>query len=140
MINKTADEIDAKFNEEFLAPGKLAVDFKSYALFFIYYSGHGVMNGNKTVGIAFDDSRIELDLYIQQLSKRANTFTIAFLDCCRVFEKNKGDDVPLFKFNETQHAQSYIIYAAAQGDPAISIEGSLSKATASFLMHMNAYD
>ena len=58
MINKTADQIDAKFNEEFLKSAKLASEFKSYALYFIYYSGHGVMNGNKTVGIAFDDSRI----------------------------------------------------------------------------------
>ena len=83
------------FNEEFLPIANEASNLNIYELFFIYYSGHGVMNGTDTLGIAIDDSRINLDQYVAQLSARANTFVLAFFDCCRTHENHKGIPIPL---------------------------------------------
>ena len=70
------------------------------------------MSGAETVGLAVDNSRIYLDRYVKKLSKRANTFTIAVFDCCRVNEAMKAGPP---KHNIKQYGQNYILYAAAEG-------------------------
>ena len=92
-------------------------------LFFIYYSGHGVLNGAQTVGLAVDDSRINLDDYITQLSNCPNTFVIALLDCCRDIVSDKGA-APITE---------------DPGKKATAPKGEMSTATAAFLEYMKAY-
>lgn len=89
-LDKGAQDVDKVFNSEFLSAAKQASDFASHALFFIYYSGHGVNRDGETLGIAVDGSIIHLEQYVAQLSARANTFTVALFDCCRVNEIKKG--------------------------------------------------
>lgn len=56
--------MDKVFNEEFLSIAKNCADLHANALFFIYYSGHGVMHGGETVGQAVDGSPIFLERYV----------------------------------------------------------------------------
>ena len=58
MIDKTAEQIDKVFYNEFLTCANNAKVYGRLALFFIYYSGHGVLKGADTEGLAFDGSRI----------------------------------------------------------------------------------
>ena len=95
------------------------------------------MSGVDTIGIAVDESRIHLDNYVRQLSSRPNTFTIAFFDCCRVEEKQKGPDI--FE-NPTTRGKYFILYAAEKKKPALAPAGGMSKATASFIEYMMAYN
>ena len=90
LIDYRAEQIDKVFKEEFLSVAKNAKVFKQYVLFFIYYSGHGLISGGDTYGIAVDESLINLDSYVTQLSANTNTFTIAFYDCCRFPELQKN--------------------------------------------------
>ena len=96
------------------------------------------MNGADTVGIAVDDSRIQLDHYINQLSMRANTFTIALIDCCRTKEAYKQG--PQVIDNISINGKSLTLYAATEGKPALAPAGGLSKATDEFLKYMGAYN
>lgn len=95
------------------------------------------MNGSDTVGLAFDDTRIQLDNYVRQLSSRANTFTIAFFDCCRKEEMEKGPEIIEYP---TTRGKYLILYAAEKKKPAIAPVGGMSKATAAFIEYMMAYD
>ena len=96
------------------------------------------MNGSDTVGLAFDDTRIQLDNYVRQLSSRANTFTIAFFDCCRKEEMEKGPEILEYP---TTRGKYLILYAAEKKKPAIADAiGGMSKATVAFLDYMNAYN
>ena len=61
MLDKSKEQIEKIFKREFISCAEQAKDYKAHALFFIYYSGHGVLNGGETFGIAVDDSRICLD-------------------------------------------------------------------------------
>ena len=107
-------------------------------LFFIYYSGHGVLNGAQTVGLAVDDSRINLDDYITQLSNCPNTFVIALLDCCRDIVSDKGT-APITEDPPMLRGQHLILYAAGPGKKATAPKGEMSTATAAFLEYMKAY-
>ena len=90
-LNQTTGQINELFKNDFLSAAKNAKRYESTALFFIYYSGHGVMNGSQTEGISIDGSRIPLDQYVKELSSYENTFTLALFDCCRDI-LNKPED------------------------------------------------
>jgi hypothetical protein len=58
-------------------------DSTSNILFFIYYSGHGLME-NHTYGVNQMDDRIPIEEWVRKISKFPRVFTIALFDCCRI--------------------------------------------------------
>ncbi len=87
MINEEKNDIMKAFKPFELEARKFnkLKDPSQHALFFIFYSGHGCMSQNKTAAIDINQEIFEIENdIVEEVSCRANTTTIAFLDCCRV--------------------------------------------------------
>jgi len=126
------------FNDERIAfidtAKRLEVD--QFALFFIYYSGHGTIEDALTVGHTVKGEPIGLEEFGRQLAGRANTFVICLFDCCReILPKNddlirKGSSAS----TEPQRGQLCIIHGAEPSKSAFASRNKpLSQLTEAFL-------
>lgn len=93
MPDKDIGKIEDKFTElNTLAAN--AATYKSIALIFVYYSGHGTIRGKETYGHTIDYKPIPIESFVRKLARRANVFVIGLLDCCRMDEPTKGLTMP----------------------------------------------
>ena len=62
-------------------------------LVFVYYSGHGAMQG-QTLAICQDGTCFNLEEQLRKIGKAEGTYVIAFLDCCRkqIITENKAEE------------------------------------------------
>ena len=61
-----------------------AKDGSKHGLFFIYFSGHGCINGFHTAGVDINGDIINIDYdFVDEISCNPNTTLVAFFDCCR---------------------------------------------------------
>jgi len=122
-------------NQVILADNLADLDRK--ALFVIYYSGHGTCCSGHTYAHTVTSEEINLDLHVQKLASRANSYVIGFFDCCRNIIEKKGLSSQSVKAPKT-NGQLYVIYGTPLGHAALDIKNDeLSKATKSFLEHLN---
>jgi hypothetical protein len=93
LADKDIGKIEDKFKDlQTLAAN--AATYKSIALIFVYYSGHGTIRGKETYGHTIDYKPIAIESFIRKLARRANVFVIGLLDCCRIEEPTKGITLP----------------------------------------------
>jgi hypothetical protein len=92
LKDTTLGRIEQKF-EELTNTAKMAANFKSIALFFIYYSGHGTIRGRNTFGHTVSYQPIPIEEYVRKLARYANTCVLALFDCCRIEEIEKGSSI-----------------------------------------------
>jgi len=113
----------------------------SRALFFIYYSGHGTLQGGDTFGHTVYGEPFNLDKMARRLATNANSYVISMFDCCREVVpdiESKGGKGATSE-PPTRDGQLYIIYGAAPGVRAIADRGELlSKCTDAFLSHIRS--
>jgi hypothetical protein len=128
------EEVEKRF-EKLMGLAKSARDLLSKAIFFVYYSGHGIYVNGETHGLSIDGKRINLDRRIRELARQANIYVVSFFDCCRIVVSEKSgteiDTTPTF-------GQMVSIYASPPNAPAVIVEkpNGLSLITEKFLDHM----
>jgi len=101
-------------------------------LFFIYYSGHGAVENNMTIGFTLSGKKFDLESQIRELSLRSNILVIGFLDCCRTFQRK-------ITTSKTAPKQLALLFAVPVGEAAnASLSDTLSVATKAFLGQMES--
>jgi len=106
---------------------------KQQGLYFIYYSGHGTSQDGHTYGHTVTGERFDLDQMVKALAMKANTFVIAFFDCCREVVQHKGGSTTT-QVRTSIPGQFVTIYATPLHDKAMSLQSrKLSFATEAFL-------
>ena len=86
LNDKTTEEIEAEYEEFIELPARKADREKKFGQYFIYYSGHGRIEGAYNMGIDKNDNDINLDKMVIDIACRKNQTVIAFFDCCRLIQ------------------------------------------------------
>jgi len=135
LPDKKKKSIESRY-DSIKKAAKYLGSFKAKCLYFLYYSGHGTLDQGATYGHTIYGERIALESMARQLAVRAETYVIAFFDCCRqVDETKKEENAAPVQLPST--GQLYTIYASAPTGKATSLRSSeLSVATESFLKLM----
>jgi len=103
-------------------------------LYFIYYSGHGTLEDGHTWGHTVTGEKFDLDQMAKSLSAKANTFVIAFFDCCRQVVHSKGASPSQTASSVSTRGQLVTIYGSPPREKAMSFgTQQLSIATKEFL-------
>ena len=93
MLDSDREEVEQKMKE---AVVKANIDRRVVA--FVYYTGHGIMQGRDTVCIPGTDGPvINVDKFCREISKFPNCLLMGLLDCSRVkstHEEYKDEEEP----------------------------------------------
>ena len=119
MFDKTAIEIKDIYETKFLNPSKDASLNGQIAQYFIYYTGHGRMIGDKTMAIDQDYQDINIEQMIRDIAVRKNQTVISFLNCCRneALSLGGGQSEPI---KEKFYGRYLIVYAVQPGSQEIA--------------------
>jgi len=140
FADKLKEKIEREFDQLFLV-ARQAKTLNSRFFIFIYYSGHGTLSRGHTYGHTISGEEFNLDEMIRKLANCANTYVIAFLDCCREIVDHKGiggsSNVSASSGETTKGQLKMIFSTRPQGQATSFRSQELSMATGLFLSAMN---
>jgi len=110
LLNKSAKDIRSEYRKTLLKDAKTKKANGIYSQYFIYYSGHGRMNNNSTMGIDLENNDIEIEEFVYSIASRRNCTVLAILDCCRNKMISKGIDEEIKEESPNFNGRYAIVY------------------------------
>jgi len=123
--------------EQLISKARQLGNSNQRGLFFVYYSGHGSIIDGLTVGHTTHNFDVPLEARVRKLTIYANSYVVAFFDCCREVTgtpiSTKGG--PIEAVAQKLAGQLCIVHAVAPTKKAVTVRSQtgVSEVTQSFL-------